>query len=306
MTADGPGGDSTGTITWWELAADIADRLRSGGHDDATARRHGELIAQRACGAEPSDWAVLGGDRVTVRGAAAVEAMIARRLAGEPLQYVLGEWSFRHLDLYLDRRVLIPRPETEVVAGLALEELNRLGPGGAPITAVDLGTGSGAIGLSLVTEHPGAELWLTDASAGALAVARANLAGLGRCGDRVRLVEGSWFEALPGELRGRVEVVVSNPPYVAEDEVLPSEVAGWEPGSALFAGPVGTEHLLHLVDEAPSWLTPVGSLVLELAPHQVPVVVGAAADRFTEVKVVSDLTGRDRAVVARLPDPAVI
>src|SRR5688500_6955983 len=124
--------------------------------------------------------------------------MAERRLAGEPLQYVLGSWGFRTLDLFVDPRVLIPRPETEVVAGLAIDALADLD---RPGIAVDLGTGSGAIALSLAAEHwPHVEVWASDASADALAVARANLAALGRRGAVVRLVEGDWFGALPDDL----------------------------------------------------------------------------------------------------------
>ncbi len=135
----------------------------------------------------------------TVRGVARLDAMVARRSTGEPLQYVLGRWGFRLLDLMIDRRVLIPRPETEIVAERALDELRRLDPDDIPVV-VDLGTGSGAIGLSLAREHGSAEVWITDVSTDALDVARANLAGLGRHGSRVRAVEGSWFEPLPVEL----------------------------------------------------------------------------------------------------------
>jgi release factor glutamine methyltransferase len=235
----------------------------------------------------------------TRRGVAAVDAMTARRLEGEPLQYVLAEWSFRHLDLYLDRRVLIPRPETEVVAGAALAELERLAPGGASIVAADLGTGSGAIGLALASEHRGVEIWLTDASAGALAVARANLTGIGWVGHRVMVRAGSWFEALPGHLAGRLGLVVSNPPYVAAGDVLPAEVAGWEPRQALVAGPDGTEHLVHLVSEAPRWLATGGSLVLEMAPAQTGPMAALASKLFDEVVVAPDLAGRDRMLIAR-------
>ncbi len=144
-----------------------------------------------------------------------VDEMVARRAKGEPLQYVLGRWGFRTLDLMVDRRVLIPRPETEVVAGLAIDALPTSG------VLVDLGTGSGAIALSAAAERwPDVEVWATDASAEALAVARANLAGLGRRGAVVRLVEGDWFVALPHELRGHVDVLVSNPPYVAATDPL--------------------------------------------------------------------------------------
>src|SRR5688500_2404619 len=153
--------------------------------------------------------------------------MVERRAAGEPLQYVLGAWGFRSLDLYVDRRVLIPRPETEQVVEVALAELRALGA--AKPLVVDLGTGSGAIALSIAPEVPTSQVWATDASPAALAVARANLAGIGRAAARVRLEHGSWFAALPKLLQGRVDMVISNPPYVADGDTLPPEVADWEP-----------------------------------------------------------------------------
>src|SRR5205823_1992212 len=111
------------------------------------------------------------------------------------------------------------------------------------------------------------------------AVARANLAGIGTtAATRVRLVEGSWFSALPAENRGRLGLVVSNPPYVAETDALPADVADWEPAGALVSGPTGLEALTLLVAEAPAWLRRPGTLVLECAPHQADVVAGQARD----------------------------
>ncbi len=301
---EGPGDDElVGTVTWAELAEETADRLARSPRPEVAgpARRHGHLIAMRAAGAEARDWVGRSADRATVRGVAALDRMTARRLEGEPLQYVLGQWDFRRLDLYLDRRVLIPRPETEVVAGLALDELTRLAPDGGPVTAADLGTGSGAIGLSLAREHQGVEVWLTDVADDALAVARANLAGLGQPAVRVRVTAGSWFEALPGELRGRLGLVVSNPPYVSDDDDLPPEVADWEPSGALFGGPDGTDHLRHLVEAAPAWLRPDGALVLELAPDQAQPLAATAGSHFAQVEIHRDLADRPRAVVARHP-----
>jgi release factor glutamine methyltransferase len=280
-----------GTISWRRLLAGATDRVGL-----ADARR----IVQAASGREGSEW-VLGLDAPAPRrGVAAVDAMVARRAAGEPLQYVLGRWGFRALDLLVDRRVLIPRPETEVVAELAIEELRRLGGGDRPVTAVDLGTGSGALALSLAAEVLTAQVWGTDRSADALAVARANLAGLGRPGSRVRLAAGDWFAALPAELRGHLDLVVSNPPYVGEDEALPPEVVDWEPREALVAGPAGDEALLRILAEAPSWLARPGTVVLELAPtHAAPVAAAATAAGAAEVRVRPDLTGRERVLVAR-------
>ncbi|MFV0259200.1 MAG: peptide chain release factor N(5)-glutamine methyltransferase [Acidimicrobiales bacterium] len=288
------------TVSWGELERETTARLAEAHIPEPAIS--GRAIAMRAGGADnPTEWADLVTRPATIRGVAALDAMTARRLAGEPLQYVVAEWGFRHLDLYVDHRVLIPRPETEVVAGVALAELARIDPDRSGSLAADLGTGSGAIGLSLVREHDGVQVWMTDVSSGALAVARANLAGVGRSGARVRIAQGSWFEALPDELRGRFDVLVSNPPYVADGEDLPAEVADWEPGLALRAGPRGTERLEHLVAEGPGWLRPHGALVLELAPHQAEAVATLAADRFATVAVVDDLAGRARAVVARHP-----
>jgi release factor glutamine methyltransferase len=226
--------------------------------------------------------------------------MVGRRRAGEPLQYVLGRWGFRSLDLLVDRRVLIPRPETEVVAELAVDELRRLGGGERPVVAADLGTGSGALALTLAAEVRTAEVWGTDRSVEALAVARANLAGLGRRGARVRLNAGDWFAALPQELRGRLDLVVSNPPYVAAGEPLPPEVADWEPHEALFGGPRGDEAALAILAEVGEWLARPGTLVLELAPTQgTTLAVAATAAGAAEVRVRPDLTGRERVLIAR-------
>lgn len=294
--------DGTDEVPWRVLLAEAEQRLRSGGV--ATAPSDARRLLEEVTGAEGADLALALGEPATQRGVAHLERMVERRVAGEPLQYVLGRWSFRELDLFVDPRVLIPRPETEVVAGLAIDELRRRRsvqpPGSARLRALDLGTGSGAIALSIAAECAGVEVWATDRSGDALAVARSNLAGIGRRGTVVTMSEGSWFDALDPALRAGFDVVVANPPYVAADDDLPDEVADWEPGSALVAGPTGTEDLEHLVDEAPGWLVAAGALVLELAPHQAESIAERARARgFVEVEVVADLVGRDRAVVAR-------
>jgi release factor glutamine methyltransferase len=237
--------------------------------------------------------------------------MVERRAAGEPLQYVLGRWAFRTLDLLVDRRVLIPRPETEVVAGFAIAAAAAVEH---DAVVVDLGTGSGAIALAVAAERwPHVEVWGTDASAGALAVARANLAGLGRRASVARLVEGDWFAALPEDLRGRVDVIVSNPPYVGTAEPLAAEVADWEPLGALFAGADGLDDLRRIIAEAPGWLRPGGVLVLEIGETQGAAVLDlAAAAGLVDAVIEPDLTGRDRALVAHSPlatepvEPAVV
>jgi len=289
-------------LPWRELLAEAEQRLAAAGFDSATsdARR----LVEEVSGHVGPELTLALRDPATVRGVARLDQLLARRAGGEPLQYVLGSWDFRTIDLFVDRRVLIPRPETEVVAGVAIAELVRMRSGAAPGTprlrAVDLGTGSGAIALSIAAECDGVDVWATDRSPDALAVARSNLAGLGRRGSRVQLAEGSWFGALDGELRGSIDLVVSNPPYVASNDDLPAEVADWEPAGALVAGPRGVEDLESLVDEAPVWLTSSGSLVLELAPHQASAIAARASSAgFAQVEVVRDLVGRERAVLAR-------
>ena len=242
----------------------------------------------------------------TARARARFEALVERRAAGEPLQYVLGRWGFRTLDLMVDRRVLIPRPETEQVVEIALRVLDELGdPGepGDPHVAVDLGTGSGAIALSLAAERPGLEVWATDSSADALAVATANLAGLGgHAAARVRTAQGDWWTALPQHLQGRVDLLVSNPPYIATAELaeLDPTVTGHEPRTALEAGPTGLEAIRRILSGADPWLRPTAAVVLEIAPHQAdPAAALAREAGLADVSIHQDLTGRDRALVAR-------
>jgi release factor glutamine methyltransferase len=264
-------------------------------------------LVEEVSGLDRSRWT----ETATASGRARLAALVERRLAGEPLQYVLGRWSFRGLDLLVDRRVLIPRPETEVVAEVAIAEARELHlpprsrAGGGSFVVADLGTGSGALALALAAELPEAEVWATDRSAAALDVARANLASVGpSAASRVHFAEGMWYEALPAGLRGRLRVIVSNPPYVTEAEfaALPVEVRDHEPTAALVAGPTGLESLEALVAGGPDWLEPGGALVLELAPDQAaPMRAEAEAARYDAVAVHQDLTGRDRVLVARKP-----
>ena len=276
--------------TWRQLLGEAQRRL-----DSATEARR---IVEEASGYQGAAYVDALDHRALPQAHQSFAAMVERRAAGEPLQYVLGGWGFRRLDLYLDRRVLIPRPETEIVVQAALGEVERLGT--TPVVA-DLGTGSGAIALSLAVEVPGAEVWATDLSAEALDVARANLAGAGSlAASHVRLAHGRWFDALPSTLRGQLGLVVSNPPYIADGEELPPEVEDWEPRAALRAGPTGLEQVEAIVTAAPDWLARPGAVVVEIAPHQATQTAGLAeAVGYTEVEVRQDLSGRDRMIVAR-------
>jgi release factor glutamine methyltransferase len=224
--------------------------------------------------------------------------LLRRRAQREPLQYILGHAAFRDLDLGVDRRVLIPRPETEVL----VEEVLRWAriQGREDLSAVDLGTGSGAIALSLATEGPFSIVVATDSSEDALAVAVANTRAVG-LDARVQLRHGSLFEALgPGEA---FDVVVSNPPYVADSEAgeLDPEVGVWEPGGALFGGADGTTVLTEIVAGAGPHLRAGGLLALEVGSTQAPLVLAAieATGGYEDACVRRDLTGRDRVILAR-------
>lgn len=287
---------SSDTVSWRELLAGATERLgRLGGAADA--RR----IVEEASGASAAELALVLDGPVTEGGMTRVEDMVGRRERGEPLQYVLGHWGFRHLDLMVDPRVLIPRPETEQVVEVALAELDRLGGRHTTTTVVDLGTGSGAIALAIATERVRTTVWATDMSEAAVEVARANLAGVGRAAARVRIVTGDWYAAVPDELRGRVQLLVSNPPYVPAAAQLPAEVADWEPTGALLAGADGLDALARILAGAPEWLEPGGVLVCELSPEQASTASELAEACFAEVRVETDLTGRPRALVARRP-----
>ncbi len=279
-------------------------------------------VVAHATGASSADLAARPDVVPDPKASAAVQDMVDRCLAGEPLQYVLGTWAFRTLELRVDPRVLIPRPETEQVVAEALDELRaqsgRL-DADARLVAVDLGAGSGAIALSLASEFepaPGldparkvaVEVWATDISRGALEVLDENLAALARLGPeaaaRVRVAQGSWFDALPDSLAGSVALVVSNPPYVseAEWEALEPSVRDHEPKGALVPGPTGLEALEALLVDAVHWLVPGGSLVVELAPGQADELRTRAAELgYRELAVREDLAGRRRVLVARLP-----
>ncbi len=292
--------DTEGT-PWRVLLGEATERLREAGFvsPEVDARR----IVERATSTSGAEYVLELDEFATERAVGFFDLMLERRLAGEPLQYVVGRWGFRTLDLFVDRRVLIPRPETEQVVEVALAELDRLvDPDSVAGPVLDLGTGSGAIALSLAVERDDTEVWAVERSIDAAAVARANLAGLGTTATRVRILEGSWFDALPDDMRGRFRLVVSNPPYVAPDDPLPSEVADWEPSEALVPGPTGFEAIAEIVPAALSWLAPGAALVVEMDPRQIETAVALALESgFVFAESRADLAGRDRMLVARSP-----
>ena len=290
----------------------------------ATGRRVGtadleKTVADRVGSAREARWLV---EHVDGDAGRALD-LAGRRAAGEPLQYVMGRWPFRSLELSVDPRVLIPRPETEQVVEVALAELARLGEdgdtaarsstGGWSPVCLDLGTGSGAIALSLAVEAgslaPGLVVWATDSSRDALDVAAGNLDELARrdpgAAGRVRLAEGRWFEALPAAVAGTVDLLVSNPPYVAEADFphLDPTVRRWEPLGALVAadahGVGGMANIEAIIADASGWVRPTGVLVIEIDPAQAQATLDAARRAgWSRCGTRRDLAGRVRMVVA--------
>lgn len=246
-----------------------------------------------AAAASGRDHAQLAVDPLAGEERVRFDELVERRLGGEPLQYLEGTASFGPLELTIDRRALIPRPETERVWEEAVTSLHEAGPG---TVIVDLGTGSGALALALKHAFPRARVYGVDISEEALSLARENAA---RTGLDVTFLHGDLFDALPDDLRGRIDLIVSNPPYVADHELdaLPAEVREHEPRMALVAGPSGTEVLERIADEAFWWVGIGGWVICEIGETQGEVADVAFGMYDREVR--QDLTGRDRILVAR-------
>ncbi|MHB1770476.1 MAG: peptide chain release factor N(5)-glutamine methyltransferase [Acidimicrobiales bacterium] len=281
--------------SWRELLATAARDLGD--------RQEARWVVEHAGGTDAAQLLCRLDDAPPALLALEVQALVDRRRSGEPLQKVLGLWGFRGLEVRVDGRALIPRPETEVVVEQALATLDGTR---RPIRVADLGTGTGVIALSVAAECPGSWVIATDSSAAALSLARENLARQpAKLRGHVSFVEGDWFAALPRAAVGQLALVVSNPPYLAAAEWLELDlvVRDHDPYGALVAGESGLEAIDVLVGESPRWLRAGGSLVVEIAPHQRSAVLALVAGRgpYEAVEVVDDLAGRPRVLVASLP-----
>jgi len=283
------------------------DALRAAGVEDP--RLDAELLLAEAAGVERAALIADPGGEVAPAAGRRFGEMVRRRLRREPVAYILGRRGFRELELAVDPRVLVPRPETELLVEAALEL--------APRTALDVGTGSGAIALALADELPECAVTATDSSAAALEVARANAARLGLEG-RVRFLEGTLPPAgdVPG---GGFELLLANLPYVAEPEwrTLQPEVAEWEPREALLAGPDGLDAYRALLtpsrgrssDRHPGGSATAGggiagiarALALEIGVGQGEAVAALAREAgFDSVEVRRDFAGLERLVLAHI------
>lgn len=234
-------------------------------------------------------------------------SLARRREAGEPLQYLVGHWPFRTIDLLVDQRALIPRPETELLVDLALAAVMALGDGAI---VGDLGCGTGAIALSIAVEARArgtrVEVVATDVSSDAVALARQNATRSGA--EPITFCVGSWFDALPSSYAGAIAVLCSNPPYVAANERpgLAREL-DFEPQLALVAddgadGTPGLAAIEHIIAGARPWLIPGGTLLVEHgAAQRIAVVERCARAGLVDVRAHDDLAGLPRFIEARRP-----
>ncbi len=271
-----------------------ADYLRRKGFTDSP-RLDAQLMLARALGLDRVQL-YLNYDRpLNSDELAAFKTLLKRRLDGEPVAYLLGRRSFWTLELAVGPGVLIPRPETETLVEAALDRLAE----SASVSLLELGVGSGAISLALASERPALAVVATDVSAEALAVAESNAETLGLAG-RIEFLEGDLFESVPGR---KFDMIVMNPPYVAEAEYreLDRQIVEFEPAIALLAGADGLEVIRRLVAEAPEHLRPGGWLLFEIGADQGPSAAALMeAGPFGEIGILPDLAGRDRVAAARL------
>ena len=287
--------ENTDTVSWREMLATTVQQLGNA--------QEARWLCEHASGMDSAEFSAEQDQLVTVACAKSLHLMVQDRLSGVPLQYVMKRWAFRHLDVMVDERVLIPRPETEQVVQIALDLARKIESNGA-LRVVDLGTGSGVIGLSMTFElgADAAHVWLTDASVDALDVARANMVGIGRAAANVRVAHGSWWNALPQDLAGRIDIAICNPPYIAQDssEVAP-DVHMYEPHSALYAHDNGLADLRTVIEGAATWLKNSGWLVLEIGYQQgADVLAMMTASGLVGAEIKQDLSGRDRIAVGQL------
>lgn len=240
-------------------------------------------------------FAAVGSVRLSSTQLERIQSIVERRRASEPLQYLLGTQPFRSLNFLVGPGVLVPRPETELLVDVALKKIQTLPE---PLV-IDLGTGSGAIALSIAHEHPGANVFATDIDPQALDYARRNLEI--STAKSVEILQGDLFEPVEPSFMGKVDLVVTNPPYLSFDEIMTAapDVRDHEPRLATTSEPSGAEVSQRIIEEAIRWLQPGGWLVMETSPTQVGTIRPLMESNYREVSVLRDLAGSERIVEGR-------
>lgn len=272
-----------------------ADLERSG---VAGARNEAEILVGHVLGFRRADLYADLDTPVTVAQAAQLDKMVAARCSGRPLQYVTGVQGFRRLSLKVGPGVLVPRPETEMLVERCLEILE----GSIDPQVLDVGTGSGAIALSLATERPDCRVWATEISEDAYRWADKNLEESGL--TNVDLYYGDLFSPLTKSQKGKFDLIVSNPPYLSQEVYLaaPADVRDHEPEMALLSGDRGMETCIRIIRESSEWLAPGGHLVVETAgAEQWETLSMWFSRRYEDVRITEDLAGRPRFAEGRKP-----
>ncbi len=262
-------------------------------HGVENSRLNAELLVGHSLGLKRMQLYLQFERPLTEPELANLRPLVKRRSDREPLQYIVGSTDFAGITLKVDRRALIPRPETELLVEFAKVKFPH-----APAGILDLGTGSGALALALAHLFPTATITAVDLNPAALELAAENAALL-NCADRVHFLQSNWFERLPPE--STFELIVANPPYLSDQETKETEpeVRNFEPGDALASGPTGLEAVEAIVQTARAHLSPSGLLMMETGISQHARLVELARTRgYSQVESRHDLTGRDRFILA--------
>ncbi len=255
-----------------------------------SARRDAELLLMRVLGCDRAYLLTHPETALTAEQAALYDGWLSRRARHEPVQYIIGEQEFFGMNFRVTPDVLIPRPETEHLVEAALARADR----DVPLRIADIGTGSGAIAVALAHALPNAAITALDISPAALAVAQEN-AEVHAVGSRIRFLQSNLLDAVAGE---QFDMIVSNPPYVAEDEELEAQVCDYEPASALFAGPEGLDVYRRLIPQAKAAITPGGWLLLEIG-HGQRESLAELLSGWNKISFIADLQGIPRVACAQ-------
>jgi len=265
-----------------------------------TAHLDAEVLLGHALGLKREQLVLAGDLRLLPEQVRRYNEFLLRRLRREPIAYVLGRQEFWSLDFEVTPDVLLPRPETERLVEIALDLARKLTQDKA-VRILDIGTGSGAIAVSLAKELPASMIWATDVSGAALKIAGGNARRIG-VADRIHFLRGDLFEPA-AEAAGRFDLIVSNPPYIRSSEIdtLEPEVSRWEPRGALDGGVDGLDFYRRIASQAIPYLAPHGAVAVEIGADMGTEVANIFAEvaNYADVRVYRDYADRDRVIVAQ-------
>lgn len=263
------------------------------------ARDEAEFILMHILSCKRSELFLNARRELSNEQGASLRSALERRVKREPSQHIFGEAEFRGRSFKVTRDVLIPRPETELLVEAAVRSAASFS--GRPLSIIDLCTGSGCIGISAAIEIKDCEVYATDISDKAIAIAKENALRLS-VAEKVRFGHGDLFGPVPHELNGRVQMILSNPPYINEKDMgaLEPEVRDFEPREALFGGTDGMDIIRRILNEAPGWLCPGGLLLMEIGYDQAGLAKDAAlaSSGYGHVEILKDYAGIGRILKA--------